>query len=127
MLVRVLAAALTFCAFVSNVADAAPLAGLEGQQYDAVRNRLIRAGYRIVRFQRGPLFEPCPDYPSECERYPEAINCSGTGLAFCQFAFFDPAHRRYVVVTTHGEERRVVDSIATASRRERSGWPPAVR
>jgi hypothetical protein len=123
----VFAAALPFCAFVSNLADAAPLAGLEGKPYDAVRTRLVRAGYQLVRFQRGLHFEPCPDDPASCARYPEVINCSGTGMAYCQFAFFNPAQRRYVVVTTHGEERRLVDSIAVASRRENSGWPPEVR
>jgi hypothetical protein len=120
-------AALACCAFVSVAAAAAQPAGSRGRPYDAVRARLIRAGYLLVHFRRGPEFEPCPDDPSSCMAYPEVINCSGTGGAYCQFAFFDPARRRYLVVTTYGEERRRVDGIATASRRERSGWPPEVR
>lgn len=124
---RVLAATLALCALVAGEADAAPLTRLVGKPYDTARSGLVRAGYRIVRFQRGADFVPCPDDPSRCERYPEAINCSGTGLAFCQFAWFDKMHHRYLIIATHGEERRVMDSVTVASRQERSGWPREIR
>ena len=111
---------------VAAASNSAVPTGLKGKSYDIARAELVRAGFQPVHFQRGPLFEPCPDDPSSCKRYPETIGCSGTGLAYCQFAFFDRRNRGYVIVTTQGEEGRVVVSVTRASRRDRTGWPREV-
>jgi hypothetical protein len=122
MIGRKLASPIVFCAFISAAANAAVPNGLVGKGYDEARAKLVRAGFEPVHFQRGPLYQPCPDDPASCKPYPETISCSGTGLAYCQFAFAD-ARRRYIIVTTQGEERRGVVSVVAASRRDKMGWP----
>src|SRR4051812_10669284 len=108
---KTVATTIVLGASTATLASAAGRTGVKGKSYDVARTKLMREGFRPVHFQRGPLFDPCPDDPTSCRRYPEALYCSGTGLAYCQFAFFDPRHRRYIVVTTRGEEGRAVDRV----------------
>ncbi len=127
MIWKSVTAAFILCSSTAIPANAAGPIGLKGKPYDQGRAILVRRGYRPVHFQRGPLFNPCPDDPSSCKPYPEAIGCSGTGFAYCQFAFFSAVRSHYIIVTTRGEERRTIDSVVIASRRDRMGWPPQVR
>ena len=91
-----------------------------------VRAGLLRAGYRPVRFPHGENSFGCAA-DRRCVDYPEAISCSGTGLALCQFAFVRSRDRKYIVVTTAGEERPFVVRISLASGRERRSWDPEAR
>jgi hypothetical protein len=109
---------------IAPAATAAPLPRLSGQIYDQARAKMIRLGYRPVRFLRtedGCLLD------KSCKQYPELLGCWPTGPAHCQFAFKSPDDAKYLVVTTRGEKVRRVYSIATPSRSERKGWPMIAR
>lgn len=97
---------------------AAPPPVLKGEAYDHARARIIKLGYRPVRFLRtedGCMLDPT------CKRYPELLGCSAIRPAQCTFAFVG-RRQEYLVVATRGEKRRV-ESITSPSLRERSRWP----
>ena len=103
---------------------AKPLPNLRGQTYDQARAKIIKLGYRPVRFVRtedGCLLD------KSCKLYPELFECKPTGLANCQFAYKSPDGLKYVVVTTRGAKTRRVYSITTPSRRDRMHWPMIAR
>lgn len=105
--------------FMMPVVIAAPLPRLQDHLYDEARAKMIKLGYRPVRFLRtedGCLLD------TTCKRYPELLNCSLKSRDNCKFAFSKADGNEYVVVTTRGTPRRVY-SIRTPSRRERSQWP----
>jgi hypothetical protein len=109
---------------IAPAAAAAPLPQLSGQIYDQARAKMIKLGYRPVRFVRtedGCLLD------RSCKRYPELFSCLPTGPAHCQFAFKSPDGAKYLVVTTRGEKVRRVYSIATPSPSERKRWPMIAR
>jgi hypothetical protein len=110
---------------VTSAANAgAALPSLKGETYDDARAKMIRLGYRPVRFVRtedGCLLD------KSCNRYPELLSCWPTDPAHCQFVFVKRARLEYVVVTTRGKKTRRVYSVATASRRERMSWPILAR
>lgn len=109
---------------ITGAAAAAPLSPLSGEIYDQARAKMIRLGYRPVRFLRtedGCLLD------KSCKRYPELLGCWPTGPAHCQFAFKSPDGAKYLVVTTRGEKVRRVYSITTPSRSERKAWPMIAR
>lgn len=111
-------------ALIMTAAVAAPLPNLQNQTYDVARAKMIKLGYRPVRFMRtedGCLLD------KSCKRYPELLGCALTGPANCQFAYKTPDGLKYVVVTTRGAKTRRVHSIATPSRRERMRWPMIAR
>ena len=103
--------------------EAAPPAVLKGETYDHARARIIKLGYRPVRFMRtedGCLLD------KTCKQYPELINCWASKPARCEFAFVDAKRREYLLVTTSGQPRRV-KSIEAPSPRERKNWPQIQR
>lgn len=102
---------------------AIPLPTLKGETYDQARSKMIKLGFKPVRFLRT---EDACLFDESCKRYPELLTCGPTAPAHCKFVFINAARRTYVVITTFGKTRRV-QSIATASRRESSGWPRFVR
>jgi len=110
----------------ASAVAASPALRLKGEPYGQARARLLKLGFEPVRFARTPDFDPCR-YADDCDRYPEVLSCSGTGVAVCQFAFFDRHQRRYILITTYGEEKRRVESVTPASPRERAFWPRQVR
>jgi hypothetical protein len=75
-----------------------------GSAYDRVRADLIRAGYR-------PSPDPteragfCRASPRQCESYPEAESCAGTGLAPC-IMVWSPG-RGGVRIFTRGEPKMI--------------------
>ena len=98
---------------------AAPPHVLKGETYDHARSRILKLGYRPVRFVRtedGCMLD------TSCKRYPELIGCERDRPADCKFAFVDLTSRKYLLVTTHGQPRRVA-SITTPSPRDRKSWP----
>jgi hypothetical protein len=119
-----MAAAFAASLFLAQ-AQAQPLPQLphSHRPYAIVRAELLRSGYRPVRFRHAEDSSGCVG-DGRCVQYPEAVYCSGTGLAFCQFAFFRSRDRKYIVVTTAGEERLFVVRISIVSRRERLSWDP---
>ena len=116
--------ALALCLVSAFLATAVPsVAGpptvLKGETYDHARARIIKLGYHPVRFKRtedGCMLD------TTCKRYPELIGCGSGHQTVCKFAFADPTHRKYLLVTTHGQPRRVA-SITTPSPRDRKSWP----
>ena len=110
-----------FAAAVPSMA--VPPAVLKGESYDQARARIIKRGYRPVRFMRtedGCLLDKI------CKRYPELINCWVSKPARCEFAFVDAKGREYLLVITSAQPRRV-KSIETPSPRERKSWPQIQR
>ena len=109
---------------IAPAAAAAPLPQLSGQIYDQARAKMIRLGYRPIRFVRtedGCLLDKA------CKRYPELFGCSQNGPVHCQFAFKNRDGAKYLVVSTRGEKIRRVYSIATPSPSERKSWPMIAR
>jgi hypothetical protein len=90
------------------------------KNYSAVRSDLIKRGYHIVKFQRTDPVGPCPgDY--YCNKFPEVIDCSGSGVGFCDFAFHGIGGKGYIIVSTSGEYA-TVDVIHNASEEIRNAW-----
>lgn len=110
--------------FSANTADAREImTNFKDQMYDRVKVELRSRGIIAVHVTRRALWLPC--WGKEfCRDHPEVLQCSGTGLGFCDFMFFDRARRKYVVVTTYGEERLRVHSISYATKRDMEGWRP---
>jgi hypothetical protein len=82
--------------------------------YDEVRAELIKSGYRPVRLKHdaSDLFCRADNF---CGRYPEVLNCDGTGINPCVFAFIRPASRKYIAVITYGEVRLKVSDVRAPS------------
>ena len=102
---------------VPSVAATPPV--LKGETYDHARTRIIKLGYRPVRFVRtedGCMLD------TTCKRYPELIGCGSGRQVVCKFAFADLTHRKYLLVTAQGQPRRVA-SIQIPSSQERKSWP----
>lgn len=102
---------------VPSVAATPPV--LKGETYDHARTRIIKLGYRPVRFVRtedGCMLD------MTCKRYPELIGCGTGRQVVCKFAFADLTHRKYLLVNAQGQPRRVT-SIRAPSLQERKRWP----
>lgn len=66
-----------------------------------LRARLAKAGWTPADIsKRQPA--NCPDYDERCATYPEARECSGTGLGFCNMVWTHKDGTR-LVITTAGE------------------------
>jgi hypothetical protein len=110
--------------FSGDISDAREImTNFKDQLYDRVKIDLGTRGIIAVRVTRRAPSLPCWG-KKFCRDHPEVLQCSGTGLGFCDFMFFDRARRKYVVVTTYGEERLRVHSISYATKRDMEGWSP---
>jgi hypothetical protein len=74
--------------------------------YDPMRAKLKKGRWKAIgksRREEGA----CPDYDSRCVAYPEARECSGTGLGYCNMVW---RHKdgTVLVITTAGEEKLTV-------------------
>lgn len=98
---------------------AAPPPVLKGETYDRARARIIKFGYRPVRFVRT---EDACLLDKTCKQYPELIDCWPSKPARCEFAFVDLVRRKYLLVTTRGQPR-LVASVQAPSPHERKSWP----
>lgn len=116
---------LFFAALFSNAYAAKPLPNLRDIPYPAARSKLASLGYAPIRVTRRALWMGCP-YADDCRRYPELLQCSGTGIALCDFVFRKRQTGRYVLVTTYGEEQRRVHSLSYARRYDMEGWAPEI-
>lgn len=82
----------------------APLPRIQGLLYPEARTRLLRAGWRPAEQPGDPTN---PDLASGngpyfvAHGYRELVSCSGTGLAYCRFAFRN--NGRVLTVITAGE------------------------
>ena len=88
-----------------------------GQPYETVRIELIGHGYQPVHLKHSKSDSLCQG-SGVCERYPEVIDCAGTGVNPCSFAFTRMRDRKYFIVFTHGEERLIVDQMLEATENE---------
>lgn len=112
-------------ALFSNAYAAEPLPNLRDIPYPVARSELAALGYAPIRVARRASWMGCP-YPDDCRRYPELLQCSGTGIALCDFVFRKRRTGKYVFVTTYGEELRRVHSLSYARRYDLEGWKPAI-
>ena len=96
---------------------------LNKKTYGYAKSWMIKSGFVPVKFRHPEPISPCPGDQS-CDLYPELLDCSGTGLAFCEFVFFSPSHRRHVVIVTYGEVRARVHEVYYPTREDMSYWDP---
>jgi hypothetical protein len=92
---------------------------LDNRPYGAARKELIKSGFRPVpiKHSRAEGEDWC-GFHEACTAYPETLNCAGTGMAPCLFAFQRASDRMYVVVGTVGERAKVISvSIAKPYQR----------
>jgi hypothetical protein len=68
--------------------------------YDKARKALIAKGFRPYRFPGKPA---CLGMEQICSRFPETIDCYGTGRAQCEFLFVNKDETAGIEVTTVGE------------------------
>jgi len=114
-------AALQACVFLfCGVAFAQPFSNhfsreFYNRNYDYVRMKLVRLGYEPVMIHHKATDTVC-DLQKMCGQYREVLDCSNTGLSYCYFVFRAPESKRYVIVTTHGEIRRIFESLAPANK-----------
>lgn len=106
---------LLFClaGFAASAAQAGTSQWYVGKRYPLARSKLIAQGYRPLH-----LKHPASDlfcYEGFCRRFPEVFSCTVGGAPFCKFALLRLADRKYVVVTTHGEDWFAIDSLEKAS------------
>lgn len=76
----------------------------EGAPYATAREKLIIAGLFAKIFPPETAGERCGERKEICDAYPETESCSGTGMGFCLFRFYNPAGGPGFAVTTAGEE-----------------------
>ena len=86
-----------------EMADAIAALG-QGTPYATAREKLIIAGLFAKIFPAETAEERCGARKDICNAYPETENCSGTGMGFCLFRFYNPAGGPTFAVTTAGEE-----------------------
>jgi hypothetical protein len=83
---------------------------LVSKSYTSVRSALISHGFQPIRLKHDESVELfC--YNDFCKRYPEALNCAGTGLNPCTFVYFLKTKRKYLIVNTHGEVALTVTGL----------------
>ena len=101
-------AAIAFCAaFLFESAQAGDQTpDLRSKSYDAARALLLKSGFGPVALKHHSDDYFCED--GFCKRYPEALNCAGTGLSPCQFVFSSKDKKGYFIVDTQGETRLTV-------------------
>lgn len=96
-------------------ADATP--ALKGKSYDDARAELKRLGFEPVAFTCTAEDALCDDsYDHIQDKYPELVDCAGTGLHPCLFAWHKPEGDRYLKVNTTGEEIFTVSAVEPWSR-----------
>jgi hypothetical protein len=94
---------------VAAPAAAKPAVKIAQRPYDHVRAELSRNGFRPVRLKHNRSDLLCDD--GFCVRYPEVVDCAGTGIRPCLFAFVRTADHKYFMVGTHGEDRLIADRM----------------
>lgn len=75
--------------------------------YVAVRREMISEGYMPTRVRDR---RPCDEtyFEDTCRMYPEVIECSGTGRAYCEFNFQNAQGHRLTVITEGEDNHRAV-------------------
>ena len=98
------------------------LSSMHDRPYAEARSRLISMGYRPFHAKnRDTPDEVCPGFPS-CSAIPEIVYCSGTGLAFCESAFFNRRNGRYIKVFSYGEGTKLGDGIYFVTNLDIRDW-----
>jgi hypothetical protein len=98
-------------------ADGARAQNRPPQTLDQARAELASRGFQPARLRHHPGSEPvglCVR-TDICARHPEVFFCSGGSPGICDFAFFRPADRKWMVVETTGGTAFSVQSIRAAS------------
>jgi hypothetical protein len=90
--------------------------GLIGQPYDVVRTKLRELGVEPLVILPRQQDYGCPG--DLCRRYPEQLNCAGTGVNPCRFGFTDVKKGINYTIITVGDAY-IVDTIYIVSDKER--------
>lgn len=106
-----LAAIMAFGLCAPLLASQAEMAsrGQPHRPYQAVRAELIRRGILPLNRRHAADDPLCAD--GFCKKYPEVVDCAGTGLSPCLFAFKAKGANRYYAVTTVGELHPMVTAV----------------
>jgi hypothetical protein len=81
----------------------------KGSPYKNARDALIRMGYAPIPQRHPKPNDYCgtdyqePGEPDLCVVYPAVVDCGGTGIRPCLFAFERKSDHKRLVVTTYGE------------------------
>ena len=83
----------------------------KGTPYAAARASLLSAR-NLPAIRRDSAPEQCLGREDVCRTYPETEACSGTGRAYCRFAWRSPAGAPFAVITTsEAVAALVVDNV----------------
>ena len=88
-----------------------------GRAYRPLRHLLWKAGWHVAGMDMRHDGS-CPALDKRCARFTEAIECSGTGLGFCNMAW--RRIRRNLRLIDHNPDRRFHEVVAWL--RERQGF-----
>jgi hypothetical protein len=95
-------------------AQAESMTKFSKRPYGEVRAALIKEGYRPASLKHDPDDLFCTGRQL-CKTYPEVIDCSGTGVSSCTFAFGKANNSGYLVVITYGETKLTVSGVREAT------------
>lgn len=84
-----------------------------GRPYDLVRRELVSKNMSPANRVHTVAESFCSD--GFCSRYPEVIECAGTGVRPCRFDFVERGSNAHYVVTTTGEVAMTVNSVRLAA------------
>jgi hypothetical protein len=78
--------------------------------YDLARGSLLKSGWKPIGTQLREEGSCDPAIDARCKTYPEARECSGTGLAFCNMVW---KHKdgTTIVITTGGEGKAIIMNV----------------
>ena len=74
--------------------------------YPIARQQLLSQGFDPVPIVDRGQHNPTCDYADPdpmCRTYPELLNCSGTGLGYCEFLFRRRADGKFWIIVTKGD------------------------
>jgi hypothetical protein len=105
--VSLLLASITALAPVAPAWAAADLPVFKkGDDYGAVRNKMIKAGWTPYH---APDADACREGDARCAGRPEMVACAGSGLANCKFLWKKKSET--VALCTTGEGKAVFSSV----------------
>jgi hypothetical protein len=103
-------------AIFASAADAKTIPKLikKSGAYDLARSSLLKSGWKPIGAQLREEGSCDPTIDKRCKTYPEARECSATGLAFCNMVW---KHKdgTTIVITTGGEGKAVIVNVAIQS------------
>jgi hypothetical protein len=93
-----------------------PLPDLKGQLYDQARATLLAQAFEPVVFPCTANDGLCHSRAELIAKYPEVVDCAGTGVSPCALAW--RKGERYFLVHTYGEESLHFQAMEATTRAE---------